>query len=365
MAELVVLHTESSKGWGGQEHRTFKEARGMARHGVRVLFACQPGSRLAERAEAEGFAVTRVRMRSSVDFGAVNALVKLIQRERVDVVNTHSGRDSLLAGLAGRLAWRQPLVVRTRHLALPITSRFTYSVLPHHVVAVSEYVRQYLISEGVAAERVSTIYTGIEPDALALDGPSSLRGELGLGPEVPLVGTVAILRQKKGHHLIVDAVPQILQALPDAHFVFAGDGPQTDNLKAQIAALGLSGRVHLLGLRRDVANVLAGLDLFVLPTREEALGTAYIEAMAMGLPIVGTQVGGVPEVVGDGDNGLLVPVDDSPALAAAIIRLLSDPATRAAMAARSRDRVVSHFLTDTMCEHMVLLYRRLLAGRSR
>ena len=92
---------------------------------------------------------------------------------------------------------------------------------------------------------------------------------------------------------------------------------------------------------------------------------AYIEAMAMGLPIVGTQVGGVPEVVGDGDNGLLVPVDDSPALAEAIIRLLNDPAMRAAMAARSRDRVASHFLTDTMCEHMLLLYRRLLAGRSR
>ena len=89
---------------------------------------------------------------------------------------------------------------------------------------------------------------------------------------------------------------------------------QTDNLR-QIARLGVAGRVHLLGLRRDVANVLAGLDLFVLPTREEALGTAYIEAMAMGLPIVGTQVGGVPEVVGDGDNGLLVPVDDSPPLA--------------------------------------------------
>lgn len=82
MAELVVLHTESSKGWGGQEHRTLKEARGLARHGVRVLFACQPGSRLAERASAEGFAVSLMRMRSSVDVGAVTALVKLIQRDR-------------------------------------------------------------------------------------------------------------------------------------------------------------------------------------------------------------------------------------------------------------------------------------------
>ena len=109
----------------------------------------------------------------------------------------------------------------------------------------------------------------------------------------------------------MDAVLRFWRAVPDAHFVFAGDGPQTDNLKAQIACLGVAGRVHLLGLRRDVANVLAGLDLFVLPTREEALGTAYIEAMAMGLPIVGTQVGGVPEVVGDGITACWCRQDDS------------------------------------------------------
>ena len=197
MAELVVLHTESSKGWGGQEHRTLKEARGLARHGVRVLFACQPGSRLAERASAEGFAVSLMRMRSSVDVGAVAALVKLIQRERVDVVNTHSGRDSLLAGLAGRLAWRQPLVVRTRHLALPITSRFTYSVLPPPCGGGQRICARIPDQRRRGGGSGQHHLHRHRPDALALDGPSSLRGELGLGPDAPLVGTVAILRQKK------------------------------------------------------------------------------------------------------------------------------------------------------------------------
>ena len=122
-----------------------------------------------------------------------------------------------------------------------------------------------------------------------------------------LVGTVAILRAKKGHAEILDAAPEVLKRFPNAHFVFAGDGPQTDNLKARIAADGLEGRIHLLGLRRDVTNVLASLDVFVLPTHQEALGTAFIEAGAMGLPAVASNVDGVPEVILDGKTGYLVP----------------------------------------------------------
>jgi glycosyltransferase involved in cell wall biosynthesis len=358
---LTILHTESSLGWGGQEHRTFKEMVGLAKLGHRLLLACQPGAKFAARAHEAGFEVFEVRMRNSFSVGAVLKLAALIRRQQVDVVNTHSGRDSILAGLAGRLAGR--LVVRTRHLALPITSRFTYTTLPHHVVTVSESVRRYLVSEGVPEGRASTVYTGIDPAVLELDGPATLRCELGLPADTPLVGAVAILRQKKGHRRIVEAAPAILAACPQAHFVFAGDGPQLDNLKAQIAAAGLSERFHLLGLRRDVANVLADLDLFVLPTEQEALGTAYIEAMAKGLPIVGSRVDGVPEVVADGENGYLIDPFDVAALADRVSQLLTDAPLRARFGEASRARAKTRFHVDTMCREMLALYRRLLAER--
>ncbi|BAK78450.1 glycosyl transferase, group 1 [Pseudogulbenkiania sp. NH8B] len=364
MAErLTILHTESSLGWGGQEHRTFKEMVGLRKLGQRLLLACQPGAKFAVRAREAGFEVFEVRMRNGVDLAAVAKLAALMRRERVDVVNTHSGRDSILGGLAGRMAGR--LVVRTRHLALPITSRFTYTTLPHYVVSVSEHVRRYLEGEGVPQHRIGTIYTGIDPEAMVLDGASTLRAELGLPDSAKLVGTVAILRKKKGHQRIVEAAPAILAACPDAHFVFAGDGPQLDNLKAQIAAAGLNERFHLLGLRRDIANVLAGCDLFLLPTEQEALGTSFIEAMAMGLPVIGTRVDGVPEVVRHDDNGLLIEPDDVASLAAAVIRLLGDDPLHSRMAARSRELVSSVFHVDTMCRDMLALYRRLLAARGK
>lgn len=358
---LTIAHTESSLGWGGQEHRTFKEMVGLAKLGHRMMLVCQPGAKFAARAREAGLEVFEVRMRNGVDLAAVARMASLFRRERVDVVNTHSGRDSILGGLAGRLSGR--LVVRTRHLALPLTSRFTYTTLPHHVVSVSEHVRRYLMSEGVPADRVSTIYTGIDPAAMQLDGPSTLRAELDLPADVPLVGTVAILRMKKGHRFIVEAAPRILAACPDTHFVFAGDGPQMENLRAQIAAAGLTARIHLLGLRRDIANVLAACDLFLLPTEQEALGTSYIEAMAMGLPVVGTDVDGVPEVVRQGENGLLIRPGDADSLAEAVIRLLSDDALRLAMGQRSRALVSSVFHVETMCAAMLMLYRRLLAER--
>lgn len=360
-AALTIIHTESSLGWGGQEHRTFKEMVGLRKQGHRMLLLCQPRAKFGARAREAGFEVFEVRMRNGVDLPAVLKMRAIFRRERVDVVNTHSGRDSILAGLAGLLAGR--LVVRTRHLALPITSRFTYTTLPHHVVSVSEHVRRYLMSEGVPASRVSTVYTGIDPAAMLLDGPSDLRASLGIADSARVVATVAILRMKKGHRFIVEAAPRILAACPDTHFVFAGDGAQMANLQAQIADAGLASHIHLLGLRRDIANVLAGSDLFLLPTEQEALGTSYIEAMAMGLPVVGSNVDGVPEVVRDGDNGLLIEPGNADSLADAVIRLLSDDALRTQMAQRSRALVSSLFHVDTMCEQMLALYRRLLAQR--
>ncbi|HEX8964501.1 MAG TPA: glycosyltransferase family 4 protein [Rhodocyclaceae bacterium] len=357
---LTVLHTESSVGWGGQENRTLNEARELKRRGHRALLATRPGAELARRARAEGFEVFEVPMRSNLDLPGVMRLMAIIGRERVDVVNTHSGRDSFLAGLAGRLARRRPRIVRTRHLALPITSRWGYARLPHQVVTVSRQVREDLIAQGVPAGRIVAIPTGIDVGRYASATPV-LREELAAGTRL-LIGTVAILRKKKGHAYLLEAIPEVLREFPDALFVFAGDGPQRQNLERRIVELGLSDSVRILGLRRDVPNVLASLDLFVLPTLQEALGTSYAEAMATGCATVGCAVGGVPEVVHDGETGLLVPPAESAPLAAAILALLRDPARRAAMGAAGRRLAEREYSLTVMSERMVALYESLLAA---
>jgi glycosyltransferase involved in cell wall biosynthesis len=364
LGSLRILHTESSTGWGGQENRTMNELIAMRERGHELAVVSRPGARILERAKEVGFPTFSINMRGAIDLPAILRLRSVIKRFKADVVNTHSGRDTQLAGMAARSLFSRPRIVRTRHLALPITSKFTYSVLPDHVVTVSNFVENYLVQAGVPRAGITTVPTGVDftrYDRAVVQG--NLRQELGLPADTLLVGTVAILRAKKGHAEILDAAPAVLQRYPKAHFVFAGDGPQTENLKARIAAEGLGGRVHLLGLRRDVTNVLASLDVFVLPTHQEALGTAFIEAGAMGLPTVASRVDGVPEVVIEGKTGFLVPAQDGKALIEPICRLLADPMLRQGMGANATEFVHRKFAREVMAQGMERLYLRLLEAR--
>jgi glycosyltransferase involved in cell wall biosynthesis len=359
---MRVLHTESSQGWGGQENRTLQEALQLRQRGVEVFFACRRGARLAQRARDLGFTTEELAMTTSLDPRAIVGLARCCRRHRIDIVNSHSGRDTLLTGLALRLLPGRPKLVRTRHLILPITSRATYSRLPDHVVCVSRAVEDYLVSAGIPRTMLSTIPTGVDTARFDPDRyPSALRAELGLPAETLLIGTVAILRMKKGYQDLIAAIPRVLGQFPDAHFVFAGDGPQRQNIETALAGAGLTGRVHLLGLRGDIPQVLRSLDLFVLPTHQEALGTSYIEAQAMGVPVIGTRVDGVPDTLIEGETGLLVPAQEPPALAEAIIALAADPVRRRRMGEAGRRWVLAEYTVQKMAERMLALYGRLLA----
>ena len=360
-----ILHTESSTGWGGQENRTLQECIGLKKRGARVIILCQPDSRLNKRASAEGIEVRTCRMKKSYDILAIKYIMNLIRSENIDIISTHSGRDSLLAGIAGRLSRKRPIIVRTRHLALPITSKFTYSLLAHKVVAVSEYVKQYLIEKNIVSGKVTAIPTGIDTDKFNPQKVNdSLRQELGLQKDTPLIGTIAILRKKKGHHTILDAMPLVLKEIPDAVFVFAGDGPQRDNILNKIKASGLSGKVFMLGLRKDIPEILKSIDVFALPTLQEALGTSFIEAMAMGKPVIGADVGGVGEVIKNGVNGYLVEPDDPQALAEAIIKMLKDRETARLIGMEGRKIVEKNYTVEKMCERMYALYLSLIKDRT-
>lgn len=360
---LTILHTESSTGWGGQENRTLQECIGLKKVGARAIILCQPESMLGKKAMAEGAEVRTCAMRKSYDFSAIRYILKLIKTEKIDVISTHSGRDSLLAGIAGRLSGKKPRIVRTRHLALPITSRITYSLLPHKVVTVSEYVRQYLIKEGISPEKVLAVPTGIDltrfdPEK-TVDG---LRQELKLGQDIPIVGTIAILRYRKGHHILLDSVPLVAEKIPQAVFVFAGNGPQKENIINKIQSMGISDRIFMLGLRSDIPEILKSIDLFVLPTLQEALGTSFLEAMAMGKPVIGTNVDGVGEVIENGRNGYIVEPNNPFALAETIIKALQNKEEAKAMGIEGRKMVRQNYTVEKMYKSMYALYSSLMEG---
>ncbi len=364
---FTILHTESSKGWGGQENRTLKESIGLKKMGVRVLIACQPDSRLAKIAAENGMETRTVKMESSISPSAIFSLLKIIKQENVNIVCTHSGKDSMLGAIAGRLSSKKPKIVRTRHLALPITSKITYSVFPHKVVTVSDYVRKYLVEEkGIAAGKVFSIPTGVDLEVFNPDVVKAVsREELGISPDAVIVGTIAILRRKKGHHTLLDTIPSVLKEFPKTVFLFAGDGPQKENIEKKLSELGIAKNVKLLGLRKDIPEILKTIDLFVLPTLQEALGTSFLEAMAMKKPVIGTNVGGVPEVVNNGITGILVEPEKPAALAGAIIALLKDKEKMRIMGDEGRRIVEKKYNVDVMATNLFNFYNSLMAEAAR
>lgn len=336
----------------------------MRERGHHLEAVCQPHAELAQRLRDAGFTVHTVNMDGAVNFVRSVAFVRRVAaRGRFDVVNTHSRSDTVRAAMGARLA-RTPLIVRTRHLAKPINSLYAYTWLAHRVIAVSRHVQRQLLDGGAPPEAVATIHSPIVlPEG---DGKGSLRQELGLPADALVVGCVAVMRTEKGHADLIDAFQRVLAAFPQAHLVLAGDGmPVFERLKGQVQALGLASRVHFLGRRHDIGNVLQAFDVFALPTHREAFGTAFVEAAAMGVPVIGTDVGGVPETMQAGVTGLLVPPRDPAALAAALESLLADPERRRRMGEAGRELIRGQglFSVDRAAQLVEAAYARWLGER--
>lgn len=359
---LRIIHSEAAGTFGGQEHRVLKEMTGMRERGHFLEAICQPGSLLSERLMHEGFRVHILEMDGVANYlKGIYKVAGILRAGRFDVLNTHSRRDTVIAAAAGRLVGT-PLIVRTRHLSKPPGSLWTYTGLPHKVVAVSECVREQLLKRQVEPTDVTTIHTAI-PAMHKLEH-SSLRLELSIPVSDIVVCCVGHLRIQKGQRQLMDAMAQVMETRRNVHLVFAGAGSQWEPLQQHALELGFANRIHFLGRRDDIANILSGCDIFALATQCEALGTAFLEAESCGLPVVGSRVGGVPEAVVDGVTGILVPCGDQPALIHALVRLIDDPDLRKSMGEAGAS-ILGHsvrFTIQRMAQHMERTYLKWLTA---
>lgn len=338
--QFRILHTEAATSFGGQEFCIYKEMLAMRDRGHHLEAVCQPQSDLALRLQQAGFRVHLMPMDGMVNFwGAVVRIRRLLRRAPFDVVHTHSRRDTVLGAIAARLAGI-PLIVRTRHLAKPIHSLYAYTWLAHGVIAVSEFVHRQLLDGGAPSRKLAMVHSPVELPVV--EDATRVRRELGLSVDTPIIGCVAAMRADKGHYDLLDAFERVSTRHPRAHLVLAGDGePLLSLLRDRAAALGLAARIHFLGRREDIADVMSAFDIFALPTQREALGTVFIEAAALGVPVIGGDVDGVPETMLPGVSGLLVPPGDLPALTRALDELLSDAPRRLEMGRMGRAYVSS------------------------
>lgn len=367
MRQFRIVHTESSLGWGGQEWRVFLELRWMAAHGHSVWLIAPPNSRIYAEARQAGIQTLAFGYRRIDWTLGLMRLVHFFRQHKIDVVNTHSSRDAWLAGVAAKIA-RVPFIIRSRHIEVEYPNRFlgrvAFELIPDYVLATSRKIVHRLVSEvGIDPQRIECWPTGVDIERFSPRPSGAVQRELGLPSETPLVGMISVLRSWKGHFDFIEAARLILAKQPHLHFIIAGEGPGREEIRKRIAAGGLGDRVHLLGYRSDVPEVLASLAVLVLPsTAHEGVPQIILQAQAMKRPVVGTQIGGIPEVIQHGETGFIVPPRNPVALAGAIEQIMENPAVAESMAARAYERIQSHHSLDVMGHHLERLYAEYLGA---
>ena len=302
--------------------------------------------------------------RNAVDLAAAWRLSALIRQYQPEVVHAQDAHAVSMAALAlsfGAPDPRPRLVASRRvdfHLQRHSFSRWVYRQVDGFIAA-SGAIRDILVRDGIPVDRIVVVHDGIDVQRIAGIPAQDLHQELWLPHGVPAIVNVAALVDHKGQRYLVEAMTRVRRAVPEAHAVIFGEGELRGALERQIHELHLDKHVLLPGFREDVLSLAKTADLFVMSSITEGLGSTLLDAMAMGLAVVGTRAGGIPEAVVDEETGLLVPPADPDALADAIVRLLKDAPLRRRMGEAGRQRVAAHFDIEHLVAGTLAAYRGL------
>ena len=330
---LKILHIDPERAWAGGEVQVVGLISYLSQQGHQNRLLCHPEGFLFEEAEKRGIAAVPIRMLSEVDFRPAFLLRRLIRSERFDVVHFHTKR-ALALSLWGRRQTGVKFVV-TRRMDYPVKrnwyNHFLYNCRVDGVVAISQKIADLLVEGGVGREKIRVIHSGIDP------APFQIRRGGHRASDVPVIGTAAVLEERKGHRYLLEAAALLKQQRHRLKYYFAGAGSAMGRLKKLAVQLGLREEVVFMGFVSDVPAFLSSVDLFVLPSLYEGLGVGVLEAMAAGKPVVATRVGGLPELIEDQVTGFLVPPRDPGALAGAISQLLSQEGLLQNMGSKARD----------------------------
>lgn len=371
---MKIVHVVESLEVGGLEHAVVALAGAQARRGHTVELVClwRRGP-LADQAEALGLPVACCHKRPGPDARAWHQLRCLLRQARADVVHTHNSMAHYYTA-AATLGLRGARLVNTRHgmgsLTLDARRERLYRLALRRTqaaISVCGAARtRYVQHKVMPAAKALVVPNGIDLSRFVVRSAArgaQLRDSLGLPAQAVVFGSVGRLHEAKCHALLLQALRQVLDAGGQAAVVLVGDGEEREALQALVDELGLQGHVRLLGTRQDVPALLAGMDVFVLPSRTEGYSLALLEACASALPLVASDVGGNGEIVRDGHNGLLVPAGNVTALVQAMQQLLADEALRLALGRQARTWVLREGSLDTMAERYLTLYQsRSLVG---
>lgn len=372
---IRVLHVLTDSNVGGAGRLLVNYLHNFDRGQFEIAVALPKGSALIPFVEAENWPVLEMEhgRDRSFELSAVGELKRLIREWKPDIVHTHSAFSAKLA------AWLCGVPVRfyTRHCAFDPPKKLTTfpgkqlnglvnNTLATDIVAVAEAAKQNLTDTGVDARKITVIINGVEPMRRTSESErTELREKLGIGPETFVCGISARLESYKGHSYLLETAKIVTDAAPDTVFLFLGGGSEEQSLKEQADRLGIAEHIRFIGYVDDVAPYLNLFDLNLnCSYGTETSSLALSEGMSLSIPAVATTYGGNPYMVADGENGLLVPVKDSGAMAEAILRLIGDRELLQKLADGALRRYREKFTAAAMTRQLEELYRKAEERRS-
>lgn len=373
---MRVLHICKVTGVAGAENHLLTLLTGLRGRGIdaRLLLLVEPGNpveAMIAAAASRGIPAERSVIRADIDPVLLIQLARRLRALQPDIVHTHLFHADLHGIPAARLAGVKR-IISSRHNDNAFRRRFPYRQINRFLwrlttagIGISAAITRFAIEvEGASPAQMTTIPYGLD-SAGAVDraaARAALRSELGLPPDTLLAGMVCRLIEQKGVPYALAAFARLAARFPAAHLVIAGEGPLRPVLEAQARDLRLAERVHFLGWRTDTAAIFAALDVFLMPSLWEGFGLVLLEAMAQGIPVIGSAVSAIPEVVANGETGLLCPPRDVDCLAAALGDLLADPGLRARLGAAGHTRLEERFTAERMVAQTAAVYEGVITG---
>jgi len=381
MRKIKIFYLITSTSIGGAEKVLFDLCTGLDKGQYEITVGSLKGKGLiAEHLEKQEIEVVSFGLKeglglsgSLTSFFMIFKVARELRKRGVDILHTFLFRANLIGRIAARFTKRPPILISSLRTMEEekryqlFLERIT-SFMVDKYIAVSEKVKEYAITNSkIPADRIITIYNGVRPLNNRVDVDlEAMRRALSISPSDRVVMVIGRLRKEKGHYFLIEAIDELRKKIPEVKLVIVGEGEEEERLKRLVRKLSLTDTVVFAGLRRDIPDLLTIGELVVLPSLWEGMPNCLLEAMAAGKPVIATTVGGIPEVVMDGETGILVPPRDSHALTEAMIRILNQGEEARAMGIKGRKRVEQFFplqksLNETEMVYQGMLNRKVLS----
>lgn len=360
---MKILHIETGRNLYGGALQVMFLLRNLPNFGVENMLFCDEGSAIRKACEHAGIATFPTRIAGDLDLGLPSKIKRACKTFNPDLIHVHSRRGVDFWGgwVARRMGIPAVISRRVDNPESPWIAKRKYGMYDR-VITISDGIRQVLLKEGIPDTKIKMVRSALELESYPDPMPrEEFRARFAIDSDETVIACAAQLIERKGHQYLIDALPEVLKIFPKLKVLCFGKGNELGNLESQVKDLNLGSIVKFPGFVDDIKRIYPHIDILVHPARMEGLGVALIEASYAGVPIIAARAGGIPEIVRNGENGILVPPADSKAIQQSLIELLRHPEKRAEMGEKGRALAKTEFAVLPMVEGNFRVYQAILS----